>query len=130
MTEVVSTKRTGMKVIMAYDHSIVNMFNELARTPCALGAGLNCFLIDVIARLDRAIQRNGLDFPVKPENDSIEFDFYVLRSWRRVLKMCRTKTYKKISFLLIANFYILCYKKIWKKMISMGYNKHLQSSDM
>ena len=46
---------------------------------------MNCFLIFVIARLDRAIQRKNMDSPVKPENDSIEFDFYALRSWRRVL---------------------------------------------
>jgi len=47
--------------------------NEQARTPCALGTGMNCLQIFVIARLDRAIQRIELDSPVKPENDSIEF---------------------------------------------------------
>jgi hypothetical protein len=46
---------------------------------------MNCFPICVIARLDRAIQQKELDPPVKPEDDGIEFDFYALRSWRRVL---------------------------------------------
>jgi hypothetical protein len=33
---------------------------------------MNCMLIFVIARLDRAIQRKELDAPVKPENDSTD----------------------------------------------------------
>ena len=49
-------------------------FNEQAKTPCALGTGMNCLQIFVIARLDRAIQRIELDSPVKPENDSIELN--------------------------------------------------------
>jgi len=64
--------------------SEATLLNELARTHCALGTGINCFPICVIARLDRAIQGKELDFPVEPEDDNIEFDFYALRSWRRV----------------------------------------------
>jgi hypothetical protein len=45
---------------------------------------MNCFLICVIARLDRAIKRKELDPPVKPEDDGIEFDIYALCSWNRV----------------------------------------------
>ena len=36
---------------------IAYLFNELPKTPYALGTGMNCFLVFVIARLDRAIQR-------------------------------------------------------------------------
>ena len=32
-------------------------------------------------------RKKELDSPVKPENDSIEFDFYAQRSWRRVLNI-------------------------------------------
>jgi len=33
------------------------------------------FIVSVIARLDRAIQRKELDYPVKPDNDNIGTEF-------------------------------------------------------
>jgi hypothetical protein len=53
------------------------LLNNLARTASALGAGMNFFLVGVIARLDRAIQ---------------EMD-WILRSSRRMTVLSLTFTH-------------------------------------
>ena len=44
------------------------------------------FLVSVIARLDRAIQRNGLDYPVEPDNDKhwneVRYDYRITYNFR------------------------------------------------
>ena len=54
------------------------------------------FLIFVIARLDRAIQRKNLDSPVKPENDKNMFflnEFYVFSFFHPYSPIKGTKTH-------------------------------------